>query len=215
MLEITAIKYAENYVKIIFDAGEHLILSPEVSGMYKLRKGKSVDASEYQQLKEESDRFMCARKAIDYLSASDRSGLEIETHLNKKGFSRDIVSETMKKLSESGYLDDYKFALNYVRYQKRKKAVGENLLRRDLFRKGVSKKIINKTLTELRSDNSDFKSLYQLALKKIRLLKNKKNVESKLVFFLKQRGYLDNEIRAIIDRLKHEGYIDEPAQEIL
>ncbi len=202
MFEITDVKTAENCVKIIFDTDEALLLSPEVFNMYKLQKGSRVDAVAYRQLKEESDRFQCGRKAINYLSASDRSRLEIENHLNRKGFSKDIINETMMKLENSGYLDDYKFAVNYIHYKKGKKAIGDNLLRRELFRKGVSKNIINKALNHISAEGGDIEALYQLALKKIKSLANKKNSESKLIFFLKQRGFYRKDILAVINSLK-------------
>jgi len=210
MFQITDIKTAEHHVKIIFDTGEYFILSLEVFNMYTVRKGKSVDTVEYQQLKEESERYLCNKKAVDYLSAADRSRLEIENYLARKGFSKNIIKEIIIKLNESGYINDYKFALNYIHYKKSRKAVGENLLRHELFKKGVSKNFINIALSESSAGSDDTESLYQLALKKIKSLGTKKNKESKLIFFLKQRGFHDKDIRTVINNLKSDGQIDEP-----
>lgn len=206
MFEVTEIKYKDNYIKVNFNTGESMNLAFDIFDLYSLSKGKLVDQIEYKQLKKESDRYNCLHKALGYLSIRARSSLEIQKYLFKKDFSKDIVTETIAKLKESGYIDDFSFAINYIKSTKRKKAVGKNLLKNELYKKGVAKEIIKKAINETRSQDNDFDSLYQLALKKLKQLENKNNKMSKLVFFLKQRGFEDNDIRSVIGLLKDNEY---------
>ena len=141
MFKVLDIRYKDGFISINFDTGESLNLYPDIFNMYTLEKGKLVDHIEYQQLKEESDRFNCKKKAIGYLSIRSRTCHELETYLYNKGFSKDIVKEVIAGLEESGYIDDYNYAVNYIHYKKGRSAVGENLLRRELYKKGVSRAV--------------------------------------------------------------------------
>lgn len=207
MFEITAVKHTEKFVKIDFETGESLRLSPEIFGMYSLKKGEQIDRIEYQQLKEESERFSCTRKALDYIAARIRSEREVENYLNRKKFSKHLIKEIILKLKDAGYIDDYKFAVSYINYKKERKAVGENLIKSELFKKGVAGNIVKKAMRKTESYDIDEEALYQLALKKARLLGDRKNKESKIVFFLKQRGFRDKDIRNAISGLREEGLL--------
>ena len=204
MPQITNIKYADAFIKVDLDTGESLKLAPEIFSMYSISGGKILDSALYQQLKEESVRFLCKEKALNYLAIRSRSYLEMQTYLRKKDFPKNIIQEILNGLRDRGYINDYEYALRFINFKKKAKAVGINSLKRDLSIKGVSRDLINKAIKETGSDSVDPDEIYELALKKFKKLENKKNKIAKLIYFLKQRGFEDNSIRSVLNRLKIE-----------
>ncbi len=205
MPEILNIKYSDTFIKVDIDTGESLMLPVEVFNMYSISAGKILDSLLYQQLKEESTRFTCKQQALNYLAMRSRSEQEVRNYLLKKGFSKDIINEIMIGIKDSGYLDDYDYALRYISNKKRSKVIGQNLLKRDLYKKGINKNLIRKALKETGADLTNPDEIYELALRKMKSLENKKNKIAKLIFFLKSKGFEDDAIRAVVDRIGNIG----------
>ena len=121
VLKIIKINYKEYYAKIDLDNGESLKIPIKISNNFNLSVSRAIDKLEYQQLKEESERYNCKEKAISYLAIKDRSKFEIESYLRKKGFSLNIIKEIILQIIESGYINDYDYAVKYVKELQRKK----------------------------------------------------------------------------------------------
>lgn len=206
MFEITSIEYTNNYVRVKINTGESIRFPYDIFKLYKLDRGKIIDHTEYQQLKDESNRFECNRKALDFLSIRSRSYREMENYLFKKGFSRDIIKGVLSKLDEKGYIDDLEFAKKFISYKMKRKVIGKNLLKKELFRKGISREIVKRAIRETGSDTIDSEEVYRIAKKKLEGLKNKKNRASKLFYFLNQRGFESEMIHNVIERLKKDGF---------
>ncbi len=205
MIILDSITYKENYIIAVVSTGESIPLPVESLKIYALSKGKVIDPVEYRELKEESDRFSCRRKALHYLSIRARSSREMENYLLKKGFSKDHIREVVLHLKENGYIDDLDFSLRYISYRKSSKAVGRHLLKSELYKKGIAREIINKAMAETGSPETDREAAYQLAVKKVHTIAKSKNRMGKLVLFLRRRGFDEADIRGVIIRLKSEG----------
>jgi regulatory protein len=206
MPQILNIKYNDSFIKVELDTGESLMLPFNVFSLYPISAGKIVDSLLYQQLKEESDRFACKQKALNYLAVRSRSEQEVRNYLFKKGFQKDIINEILIGIKDNGYLDDYDFALRYISSKKRAKVIGQNALKRDLFKKGIDKNIIRKAIKETGADITDPDEIFELALKKLKSLENKKNRIAKLIYFLKQKGFNEDAIRSVVHRIGNEGH---------
>jgi len=184
--------------------GESLHIGVDRAGPFGLSKGKVIDQLEYAQLKEESDLFRCRRKALDYLAARNRSAREIETYLAGKGYSGNHIGEVVNDLVQRRYIDDYGFALGYIRYRRGRSAVGNNLLKQELRNKGVKRELITQALRETADSEADDEELYGLARKKLDKIGPKHNRFQKLSYFLYNRGFDGAAIRRVLERLRKE-----------
>lgn len=54
--------------------------------------------------------------AAKYLVTRPRSAHELQLYLYKKEFSESEINDTVKKLTENGYLNDSEYARMYIRY---------------------------------------------------------------------------------------------------
>ena len=209
MIEITKIHFRETGVIVSLSSGDSLVLPLDGVKLYALTAGKVIDHDEYGRLKEESDRFSCYRKALQYLSLRARSVFELERYLLGKGHSKRHVHEASARLAERGYLDDYAYAMSHIAKRRGRRAVGKNRLLAELFRKGVPGDVARRALTEFPGDLVDPEELYRLAAEKFGRLKGKKDAIRKLVFFLRQRGFESDEIRRVVERLSDEDTMPE------
>ncbi|MBU1151608.1 recombination regulator RecX, partial [Patescibacteria group bacterium] len=74
-------------------------------------------------------------------------------YLEKRGFEDEgAVGDTLARLGEFGYLDDGKFAADYVSLRVHLSPRGKFVLRRELKKKGISKDLAQKALDEAKID---------------------------------------------------------------
>lgn len=209
MIAINELTYVDTHIRVTLSTGERLKLPFEAARIYGIERGKSIDRMEYCQLKEESERFSCRQRAMAYLAMRSRSSRELEAFLHKKGFSGELIGQTILDCRDAGYIDDYDFALRYIRSRASRRVVGARLLKSELSKKGISRELVKKALEEAASSLADGDALHRLAVQRLGRLKGRKNRTAKLVFFLRQRGFNGEDIRAAVDRLRREGDLDD------
>ncbi len=209
MLTITDIAYKTDRIELSLDSGESLKLPLLASGMFNLEKGRALDREEFLQMKEESERFRCRQKALDYLSLKNRTSHEIGKYLTKKGFSAPIIRETLAGLDGAGYIDDLKYAKSFIENRRRSRLVGKNLLKKELLARGVERNTVSKALEDSEYPEDTIDEVYALALKKLASLAGKKNRPQRLSYFLNQRGFDYEIIQRVLRRLRDENALTE------
>jgi len=153
-------------------------------------------------------------KMLNFISYRIRSEKEItdrlEKYLSKYHYSENdiesIRSNTLSKLEDSGYLNDFEFASFYIRSLiSSKKPVSKIKIFQFLLKKGISKDIINSSMEDLPSD-----FLLQNAIrdgeKKVKTFRNldkpdKYVLRRKLSDYLYRKGYPSDVIHSAIDSL--------------
>ncbi|MFH1238783.1 MAG: regulatory protein RecX [bacterium] len=92
------------------------------------------------------------KEAEDYayllLARRDHSCREIYDRLKIKKFPDELIQKVLDKLVRSDYVNDYKFAVQWINNRLKEKPRGEKLIRQELFRKGINKEIIDRAIRE-------------------------------------------------------------------
>jgi regulatory protein len=83
--------------------------------------------------------------ALRLLTIRDRSEKELKDRLESR-FSQEETLEALDYLKKLGYLDDLRFAENYVQYRNRNRPTGNYLLQFELRNKGVADDYIEQVL---------------------------------------------------------------------
>jgi regulatory protein len=186
-----------------FAAGAH----ESVLLQMQLRKGDAIEQRVIEKLRA-LESFEAARdKALRLISHRLRSRQEIRTRLMHKEFDPGVIDEVVARLSESGVLDDERFAKAFVHDLIMRKSVGRSLLRRELILKGIAKEIIERTLqTSVQDDEEETRALesaesqlakYRRSSKKTDQLKQRQRIVS----FLGRRGFDFSIIRSVTRKL--------------
>lgn len=131
--------------------------------------------------------------ALKLLTYRPRSVYELILRLQKKGHSQASAAKTAAKLEEWGYLNDKKFAEDWIRNRLLNKPMGKIRLRQELKLKGISRDIIEAKLEEAFAEVSEFETASRLACSKLK----KPDDWGKVAGLLKRRGFSYEIIRSI------------------
>ena len=143
------------------------------------------------------------RAALKYLSYRDRSEFEIRERLSQKEFSQEVVGEAVRWLTDLGYLNDERFALNWSRYRVSTKKFGAYRLRNELSAKGITTEIIDQALRVVYSETNEGDLARTLAQKKISQLKgvDPKSKSRRLAQFLQRKGFPSDTVFKTVKQL--------------
>jgi regulatory protein len=163
-----------------------------------LRPGQFLSDQEIEQLKSQDERQKAYDRAIFYLGFRARSQLEMERYLREKGYSPQVIAETIQRLAEENYLDDTAFARTWVEERGRLKPKSGKALRYELRQKGIDAATIEEALNEL-----DEEALaWQAIEKKFRQWQqlDELDFKKKAFDFLSRRGFGYQVARAVVER---------------
>jgi len=136
-------------------------------------------------------------KALKYLyrliSQRDYTEKTLRDKLRKKGFSSNVINNSLNRLKELGYLDQENFIRNYIN-SSIKKLYGPARIKSKLYEKGIDYSETEAVLEEIYDYETIKRNL------EILRLKNKKDKE-KFIAFCIRRGF---SLRDILDSLKDD-----------
>jgi len=201
---IQDIEYTERYIRITLDTGEYMRVDNASVPSGLLHRGAAIDIDAYNHLKEESMLFECKEKALYYISIRSRTEHDIKKYLIRKGFDKTTISKVLQYFTEKGLINDYDYAVRYIQSVREHKIIGNKMLEKKLFEKGVDKGIIKKAIRKTEDKEPDIEQVYQLALKKYNKVKDKEHPEEKVVSFLYQRGFNWDIIKKVMKKFGKE-----------
>ncbi len=148
-----------------------------------------------------SDKEECrkaAEKAMSLLLQQDRTRKELSDRLYRAGFSEDASRYAMEYVESFGYIDDFRYASNYLSFHKGVRSKKE--LRYKLMERGVPPEVIAEAFTEY--EPGDEEEALQTQLRK--RLRGKKLAEmdfpekNKVVSYLARKGYHLSSIKRLM-----------------
>ena len=132
-------------------------------------------------------------KLMQFCAYRDRSHKEVEEKLRKMNMIPAAQEQIIIQLMQDDFLNEERFARSFVRGKFRIKKWGKIKIKQELKFREISAPVIKNALTEI--DQQKYNStLYELAEKKLRLLKEPDNFKKKrkLADFLLRKGYESN-----------------------
>lgn len=151
--------------------------------------------------KEESKK---ARKyAIRYLAYRDRSQHEIICYLKRKKIPTSALNDTLIFLQKNNYINDQHFAIQFGRSRIENKKVGKLRLERELYFKGIEKKIVIEVVNSLYEEFDEMEIAMSCAEKKISSYGsvNCEKKRSRLAMFLKRKGFSSDLIFEVVTNI--------------
>jgi regulatory protein len=107
----------------------------------KLSPGLVLTASQLQQLIAEDASLRCHRESLRLLGLRDHTMAEMRKKLRRKGFDRELVEESIRKLRLAGLVDDGKFAMKFAKLLLDRKPCGRSYLVAHLRRREISRSL--------------------------------------------------------------------------
>ncbi len=187
-MEIKKIKEHNGYYKVLLTNGEEMKLLPEVVRKYDLAEGKEITPELLSEIKrselyEEARRYLL--RIFEYRPYTES---EVKHKLERRGIDPEIIKQLITQFKQSGLIDDYKFAKDWI--ETRGFRFGVYRLRSELLRKGVAPEIIDKALTDAEIPDP-YELARRLAMRRLKQLPASLPTDKKarrLMAFLARRG---------------------------
>lgn len=174
-----------------FDAEDFILYSGEVK-RYHLKEGEEISEEEYKDIYYNVVGKRAKKRALHLLEKMDRTEKNLRDKLIQSGYPNSLVEEAVTYVKRYHYIDDFRYAENYIRCYQGKKSAGK--LKMDLLAKGVSKDIIQEALEE-NYEISETEMIRALLEKKGYFSKEQNSAEQRRIYqFLLRRGYKSSDI---------------------
>ena len=109
-----------------------------------LQEGQEVSAALYQEIYSGILLKRAKRRMLYLLGQMDRTEAQIRQKLQQGGYPEGIIEAASAYAMEAHYLDDARYARNYVRSQQEKKS--REQMRMSLYRKGIRRELAEQAL---------------------------------------------------------------------
>ena len=123
-------------------------------------KNKQVE----EKLQVNHNKASCKQVALNYITRSMRSCLEVSDHLKKKEYSSQEIQDTIKFMEENKFIDDRNYTEQHIRYGI-SKGKGLNRIKQELLQKGIDDNLIKEVYED---ESEEFPSERERAMEQAR-----------------------------------------------
>lgn len=201
MPKITAIQVQKknpNRVSISLDGQFAFGLSRIVAAW--LNVGQELSEEKIVALQEEDARESAIQKALRFLGYRARSVSEVRENLQKHEIPESVVERTLKRLQETGLLNDQEFAQAWVENRAMFRPRSRRALALELRRKGLDDNVIQQTLEQTADETSLARDAGRKYLRKVQGL-DWPDFRAKMGGFLARRGFSYNVVTPVLREL--------------
>ncbi|MCI8327106.1 MAG: regulatory protein RecX [Lachnospiraceae bacterium] len=177
--------------KLLFEHGVELLLYQGEIKKYDLREQTEISEELYLELLYGIVGKRAKKRAMHLLERQDRTEYQLQEKLRQNGYPAEVIEEALAYVKTYHYIDDLRYACNYVRAGKEKKS--RQRLCQDLMKKGVKRQIIEQALDE-EGNEDETAAICDLLEKKGYRKDLPKNEIHKIYQFLLRRGYQSSDI---------------------
>ena len=143
------------------------------------------------------DPKVARKKAMDFLALREYGQKELINKLRSKGFSDEISSSVVERLTEDGLQNDSRFIESFIR-SRIKQGKGQLKITQELEQKNLPSKSIYRALDNL--DMNWLELAHEVRIKKFgNNLPDDFNKKAKQIRFLQSRGFENEIIRKILN----------------
>ena len=186
--------------KVYIDYEYAFLLSAKEVKLYGLEEEHQITDVLYSEIMNETILPKAKLKAMDLLKSMDRTEYELVAKLRATGFSEEICQEALAYVKKFNYVNDYRYACNYIHYRKTTKS--QKMLQMELSRKGVDKALIDEAFEEEYQEDTEEEAVRREVKKKC------KNVEDltyekrmKISASLYRKGFSSSVVRKVLGDL--------------
>jgi len=192
-MKITRIKKVKrrNKYKLFIDNKYAFSLSKKALDKFCLEENQEFDSEELKYLREKIEFFEGEKALVHFLKYRFRSEKEMRRKLKLKKISNKVCERLIDKFKDYGYINDERFAENYLSDLLHHHPQGEYFIKKKLYQKGIDSNIIDKLFAKYVTKDKIQDMSDRLLKKKERSLQRydiKKRKEKSLTY-LQRKGF--------------------------
>lgn len=178
--------------RIRFENGIHcLVYGYEIRGM-KLEEDTYISEEQYQHILKEIVGKRAKKRAMHLLERMDRTEQQLREKLMSSDYPEECVDEAIAYVKQFHYLDDSRYAENFIRYSKEK--LSRQQIKQKLMIKGISRELIEDAI-DSEYDADERIHIRQLLEKKHFNSTNCDEGEFRRIYqYILRRGFRSNDI---------------------
>ena len=146
MLVTELVELDKKRIRVLLEGGESFVLYRGEVKNYSIREGEELPPAQYGEIRSEVLTKRAKKRAMHLLEKMDRTEAQLRAKLKQGFYPEDIVDEAIAYVKSYRYLDDARYAENYVQGQKGRKS--QRRIYMDLLGKGIPKGLITQALEE-------------------------------------------------------------------
>lgn len=169
-----------------------------------------VDQPEEGEAAKAEDVRSAIRQALRWLQAHDRPRAEIERRLRERGVAPPVCQEALSTLERWGYVDDARYARQWVAESLSQGRAGKERLRLELAARGLPRDLVEQALADV-SAEGELESALQAAHRWVRQderivsesnrARRASSRSQRLWQYLSRKGFSHNVVREVVFRL--------------
>lgn len=192
--------------KIFIDGEFAFVLYKGELREYDIKSGNEISESVYESINSEVLSKRAKLRAMNLLQKKDYTEKQLRDKLQEGLYSQELIDEAIDYVKSYRYLDDERFARDYITYHMEMRS--RNRILQDLTGKGISKDVIISIMDELYSESEE--ATGDIEAEQINKLLIKKHFDKdmdykdkqKIMAFLIRRGYTMDSIRRAMDEFE-------------
>ena len=165
-MKLTLQEGRANKVHLLIDGEYRMTADREFIALAGITNNMELDDTELAALSEQVNSRRAFNRAADLLSRRDHSKSELIGKLRQKGFGADAAQFAAERMEELGYLNDRRFAERFAAELAQNKGFGLRRIAAELFRKGISRAIIDEVLNTLELPEDGLQALIERKFQK-------------------------------------------------
>ena len=201
-MEIVGLKQAKKHqIEVVFQH-ESLFLDKETVLKNGLKIGRDLSFDEIESLKYDSQVTRATSKALWLLGRREYSKKEMLMRLVKDGFDKDASAQTVETLSQSGVIDDERFAYNFAYNLHINRRLGRRAIITELCLKGVDREIAETYADEFCDD--EVRDAAEIIRVKYKGFNEDEKINRRMFAGLQRKGYSYSVIKSAMDLVESE-----------
>lgn len=187
-------------VRIFIDSEFAFVLYKGELRIYNIRENEEIREADYTEIMRNILPKRAKLRSMNLLKSRTYTEKQLRDKLHHGEYPQNIVNEAVDYVKSYGYIDDRKYAEDYIIYNMENKS--RKRMEQDLYIKGIDKKIMQEVMEEILKDGNAMNEMVMAQ----RLLR-KKNYDpntaetkekQKLSAFLYRKGFTAETIRSVL-----------------
>lgn len=195
-------KLKGNIYEIELDNFKKYKLYDDIILKYELLIEKKISDKKLEQIVEENNLLDAYYQSLKYINVKMRSEKEIREYLRRKSFNQTECDYAVKKLRETGYINETKYIKAYINDSLNLGLNGPKKIEDSLKNLGLEESLVQEYIDEI--DNEVWiQRIEKILEKKAKTNKSSEKLfKSKITTFLLNSGYYYEDIKKCVERFK-------------
>lgn len=187
-------------VKIVLEDRTYFPLYKAEQRRYDLTEGAELSSEQFQEIKTEILIKRARKRTMHLLERMDRTEAQLRDKLRQGYYPDDVIEDAITYVKSYHYVDDLRYAQNYVRSHKEQKS--QRKLQMELLSKGVPKQMITEALEEEYQQENERELILKWIEKKQYCAQEADIKEKRRMYqFLLRKGFQSDDILHVLDYL--------------